>query len=185
MGFTVAHEGGTRDAEFEAYARLLRQRGVDLGRVPRTPEPGTGRRWLYVWPTEVEARTFADELKKRTGDPDWRVVPVEAPPSEGPLGPVEIRAGRRSDGWAFALHPLSRAMIHSVFPDSGGASNFFVWVPAGNNVRQTGPGGLAEQVAVLLTGLPPERLNRLGYRVSDSETGKELAFVPPAELGQG
>jgi hypothetical protein len=183
MGFTVAHEGGTSDAEFEAYARLLRQRGVDLGKVPRTPEPGPGRRWLYVWQTEAEAREFAEELKKRTGDRAWRVLPVEAPPSEGPLGPVEIRAGRRSDGWAFALHPLSRAMIQSVFPGADGASSIFVGVEPGDGSGQAraGLGQLAGQVAALLTGLKSEQLARLGYRVADSDTGQELVFVPPAE----
>ena len=36
MGFTVnRRDGYTKDAEFEAYARLLRQQGVDLGRLPR------------------------------------------------------------------------------------------------------------------------------------------------------
>ena len=45
MGFTVNRDDGmTKDAEFEAYARLLRQQGVDLGKLPRVPEPGTGRR---------------------------------------------------------------------------------------------------------------------------------------------
>ena len=35
MAYTVTRDGGTKDAEFEAYARLLRQQGVDLGKVPR------------------------------------------------------------------------------------------------------------------------------------------------------
>ena len=38
MGFTVYHPGGTKDHEFEAYVRLLRQQGVDLGKLPRVPE---------------------------------------------------------------------------------------------------------------------------------------------------
>jgi hypothetical protein len=67
MAFTVNHnEGMTKDAEFEAYARLLRQQGVNLGKLPRAPEPVTGRRWLYAWDSEEKARAFADELNNRT-----------------------------------------------------------------------------------------------------------------------
>jgi hypothetical protein len=29
MGFTVTHQGGTKDVEFEDYARLLRKKGLD------------------------------------------------------------------------------------------------------------------------------------------------------------
>jgi hypothetical protein len=39
MGFTVTGPEGTKDAEFEAYARLLRQHGKHLGNLPRVPDP--------------------------------------------------------------------------------------------------------------------------------------------------
>ena len=43
MAFTVGrNDGFTKDAEFEAYARLLRQQGVDLGKLPRAPSQGLG-----------------------------------------------------------------------------------------------------------------------------------------------
>src|SRR5207249_1063391 len=111
MGFTVYHSGGTRDSEFQAYVRLLRQRGVDIGKLKRVPEPGTGRRWLYVWDTQAQAQAFADQLKKRTGDQGWEVIKVNGPPSEGPLGPIVIQLARQADGLTFEVHPLSRAMI--------------------------------------------------------------------------
>ena len=61
MAFTVSrNDGGTKDAEFEVYARLLREQGIDLGNLPRAPEPGTGRRWLYVWDSRERAQAFAD-----------------------------------------------------------------------------------------------------------------------------
>jgi hypothetical protein len=42
MGFTVTRQGGTKDVEFEAYARLLRQKGVDLASTSRpTSTSGT------------------------------------------------------------------------------------------------------------------------------------------------
>jgi len=106
MGFTVnRNDSGTKDAEFAAYARLLRQQGVDLGKLPRAPEPITGRRWLYVWDAEEKAQAFADELKKRTRDDAWIVVKVTTPPSEGPMGPIIVQMGRRSNGLVFGLHP--------------------------------------------------------------------------------
>jgi hypothetical protein len=111
MGFTVTHPGGTKDAAFQAYARLLRQRGVDLGKLPRARDPISDRRWLYVWNTQADAQAFADELKEQTGDPTWEVVQVNGPPSEGPLGSVVIQMVRQADGLTFGLHPLSRAMI--------------------------------------------------------------------------
>src|SRR5436190_13409777 len=118
MGFTVARQGGTKDIEFEEYARLLRQKGLNLSRLRRVPEPGAGRRWLHVWDSRAEAQAFADELKTRTDDPAWEVVAVNGQPSEGPLGPIEVQVVRQADGWTFALHPLSRQIIQMVFPDS-------------------------------------------------------------------
>ena len=35
MGFTVTRPVGTKDAEFEAYVRLLRQQVKDLANLPR------------------------------------------------------------------------------------------------------------------------------------------------------
>src|SRR5438132_9301961 len=97
MGFTVTRQGGTKDAQLQSYARLLRQQGVDLGKLPRVRDPLTGQRWLYVWNSEDDARAFADELKEQTGDPAWQVVPVGAPASEGPLGPAVIQMVRQAD----------------------------------------------------------------------------------------
>jgi len=47
MGFTVTRPVGTKDAEFEAYVRLLRQQGKDLANLPRVPDPeNPRRRWV-------------------------------------------------------------------------------------------------------------------------------------------
>src|SRR4051812_26858987 len=105
MGFTVTLPMGTKDAEFEAYARLLRQQGKDLSNLPRIPDPESpGRHWVYVWGTETEARQFAEELKKQTGITDWCVEETAASPSHGPFGPVLIPLARRSDGLVLMLH---------------------------------------------------------------------------------
>jgi hypothetical protein len=189
MGFTVTRQGGTKDVEFEEYARLLRQRGVDLARLPRTPEPGTGRRWLHFWQSQEEAQAFADELKKRTRDEAWEVVPVQTKPSEGPLGPVEITAGRQSDGWTFALHPLSRQMIQRLFPGSCHTSSVFIRTETGQNF-QTPQGELeelAKQVVIILTGLPLDRIEETfgGYRVYDPVAKKELVASAPVQAPGG
>src|SRR5438309_11516667 len=126
MGFTVFRPGGTMDGEFQTYARLLRQTGKDLGKLPRVAEPGTNRRWLYVWNTQEEAEAFAEEMKERTGDPTWEVKKVSAPPSEGPLGPLVVQLDRQATGLTFALHALSRALIKSAFPDAIGTTNIFI-----------------------------------------------------------
>ena len=47
MGFVVTRPVGTKDAEFEAYVRLLRQQGKDIGYLPRVPDPeNPKRRWV-------------------------------------------------------------------------------------------------------------------------------------------
>ena len=178
MGFTVTHRGGTKDVEFEAYARLLRQQGVDLAKLNRVPDPGDSRRWLHAWHEEADAQEFADELKKRTRDNAWGVVQVDVPPSEGPLGPVEIQVGRRSNGWTFVLHPFSRQMLQEVFPDSCRVPSVFIGTDTGQDFQP--PMGdlsdLAEQVATILTGVSIGQVRDKfgGYRVYDAATNKEL-----------
>jgi hypothetical protein len=183
VGFTVTRPGGTKDAEFQAYARLLRQLGKDLGKLPRVPEPGTSRRWLYVWNTEEEARAFADELKKRTRDAAWAVVDVNAAASEGPLGPILIQMTRQADGLTFALHPLSRAVIRSGFPRAvSSASTASIDTATWYEFRKE-RGGLDElvrQIAPSLTGLDSAELDALGYAVVDADSDETLVFRPPA-----
>jgi hypothetical protein len=186
VGFTVTREGGTKDAEFQAYARLLRQLGKDLGKLPRVPEPGTGRRWLYVWNTKEEAGVFADELKKRTGDSAWEVVDVNAAASEGPLGPILSQMTRQADGLTFALHPLSRALIRSAFPRAvSSASTTSIDTATWYGFRKE-KGGLEElvrQIAPSLTGLSSDDLEALGYAVVDADSDETLVFRRPAMAG--
>jgi hypothetical protein len=188
MSFTVMRPGGTKDAEFQAYARLLRQTGKDLGKLPRVPEPGTGRRWLYAWAARDEAQAFADELKKRTGKGDWVVVEVASPPSEGPLGPLMIQMVRQTVGLTFGLHPLSQALIQSAFPGAvASATDTTIDIPTWNDFKKR-KGGLADlvrEIAPLLTGLNREQLNTLGYSVVDDDTDETLVSVPPSRANQG
>jgi hypothetical protein len=189
MGFTVTRPVGTKDAEFEAYVRLLRQQGKDLANLPRVPDPeDPRRRWVYVWNTQEEAQQFADELKEQTGDNGWRVEPTAAPPSNGPFGPVLIQLARRSDGLVFALHPLSRAMIQDSFPGSTpAATNAFINTQTWNDFLKTqgSLSDLVEEIVPTLTGLNIEQLTDLGYAVIDADNDRTWVYVPPAGAAQG
>ncbi len=184
MVFTVTRNNGqTKDSEFEDYARLLRQQGVDLGKLPRVPEPGTGRRWLHVWDSREKAQAFATELSKRTHN-SWIPVEVNAPPSEGPMGPLFIQVGRRSNGLVFGLHPLSRAMIQTAFPASKTyvatvSINFETHseLHATHNINQ-----LTSAVVPTLTGLTAQELKQVGYTLLEEDTERTLVFVQPGEL---
>jgi hypothetical protein len=183
MGFTVTRPVGTKDVEFEAYARLLRQQGKDLGNLPRVPDPeNPRRRWVYVWNTQEEAQQFADELNRRTGNNGWRVEPTAAPPSNGPFGPVLIQLARRADGLAFALHPLSLNMIRETFPEvTPGASEAFITTQTWNDFSRTQGTlpDLVREIVPSLTGLSEDRLNDLGYAVIDADTDRTWVYVPP------
>ena len=186
MGFTVVHKNGTKGADYETYSRILRQKGLDLARVPRVLDPG-GRRWLYAWESQGLASEFAQDLARRTGDKGWQVVPVEGPVSEGPLGPLEIQFAARSGGLLFALPPISQAIIRSLFPKAEPAPSVFVGAESAAEVERGWENRLprlAEQAVRLLTGLSDEQLDWLGYRVADPDAETELLFVPPRESRQ-
>jgi hypothetical protein len=188
VAFTVnRNDGMTKDAEFETYTRLLRQQGVDLGKSRRAPEPGAGRRWLYVWDSLEQAKAFAEELKRRTRDDAWAVFEVAATPSEGPMGPIIVQVGRRANGLAFGLHPSSRAMIQSAFPDAKGTvatvsinfETFQDFLTTHGSVVD-----LAREVVPTLTGLKLQELEKLGYALIEDDTDRTLVFVRPGDLVQ-
>jgi hypothetical protein len=183
VGFTVTRPGGASDSEFQTYVRLLRQRGMDIGKLPRVRDPITGRRWLSVWNGREEAQRFADDLRQQTSDPAWEVIEVSAPTSEGPLGPVVVQLVRQADGLTFSLHPLSRALIRSAFPRAVSATTYAtIDLPAWEDFKKT-KGGLHElvrEVAPSLTGLNAGQLDTVGYSVVDADTDETLVSVPPA-----
>lgn len=184
MGFTVTRPVGTKDAEFEAYVRLLRQRGVDLGNLPRVPDPeNPRRRWVYVWNTREEAEEFAKELRGETGDAGWCVEQTTAPPSQGPFGPLLIQLARRSDGLVFALHPLGLALMRQAFPQVRPlVRDAFIDTKTWNDFQRTQGelSDLAEEVIPSLTRLSKEQLADLGYAVIDADTERTWVYVPPA-----
>lgn len=189
MGFTVTRPAGARDAEFEAYIRLLRQQGKDLGNLPRIPDPANPRRrWVYVWNTREEAQQFADDLKEQTGDNGWHVEPTAVPPSNGPFGPVLMQLARRSDGSVLTLYPLSLAMIREAFPRARpGAVNAIINTQTLNDFLNTRGSltDLVNEIAPSLTGLSMAELNDLGYAVIDADDERTWVYVPPASAAQG
>jgi hypothetical protein len=182
MNFTVTRPGGARDAEFQVYAGLLRQRGVDLGKLPRVRDPLSDNRWLPIWTTRPEAEAFADELKVRTGDPAWEVVETHSSVLEGPLGPVVIQMSSQPGKLTFALHPLGRVLIRSVFPRAVSHITSAT-IETGIEKKKASLRDLARQVVPRLTGLGPGQLETLGYAVVDAGSGETLLSVPPAGTG--
>ena len=162
------------------------EQGADLGRASRVPEPGTKRRWLYLWDSEAKARTFADKLKKRTADTAWKVIAMDASPSEGPMGPILIQLADRGNELIFCLETLSQAMIRSAFPDAFGVTFISIDAEKWEEFRKTcgSLADLVQRIAPCLTGLSGEQLEALGYAVIDDETLETLVLVPPAEAAQ-
>src|SRR4051812_25951415 len=103
--FTVTKPGGTKDYEYETYAHLLEEIGIDVANVPRIPEPGTHRRWLYAWRRKEEAEEFARELKLRTRDGSWHVYPFKLEDeNRGPVAPLDIYQIRGAEGQGFMYY---------------------------------------------------------------------------------
>src|SRR5262249_9730048 len=149
MGFTVTRPAGAKDAEFQEYMRLLLQQDVDLTNAPRMLEPNTGRRWVHVWDSEEGAKTFAKELKKRT-DKAWYVEKVQEP-SRGPLGPIMVQLRRQATGLVFGLHPLSQALVESLYPDAFGSTTVFIDAQRWQDFQKSGRplSDLARDMAII------------------------------------
>lgn len=181
MSFTVAHHGGAKDFEFEAYVRLLSKHGVKVDQLERVPEPGTQNRWLYVWSKRKDAEAFRDELIKETRDKDWYIHELNSAEQEqvttGPLGPISIYVGLQSDGRAFALHPQSREVIRKKYPQAARVDSVFVGLTRAADWATTGHSEdtLYEQIALMLTGLSAEQLAEFGgFRIYDPRGKQEI-----------
>ncbi len=166
---------GTKDREFAVYAALLEEIGIDLSRVPRTEEPGTDNRWLYVWKNRVFADRFRRELVSRTRDRSWELYEFEMPVEEvGPLVPLEIIAMPTGDGTEFRLTPSSQDRIMRRFPNAHLAGESF-WGTAIREDYQKKQGPIWNQVAIRLASLSQQQFQELGgYRVVEADSGTVL-----------
>jgi hypothetical protein len=157
--YTVRKSGPNTDREFQTYIDLLQTIGIDVADAPRTPEPGTTNRWLYIWKDKVQAERFARVLGDRLRDPSWRVhefdVPEDPPFEErrGPLAPLTIFSIPTSAGTEFRLESASQERIMAHFPNARVVGQ--VTFPP--QAREDW-----DHVARLLTGIPDEGVEQLG-----------------------
>ncbi len=168
-GFVVMKPGGTKNHEFEAYKSFLEEIGIDLSNAPRVPEPGTARRWLYVWRDRAAAQASARELGRRTRDSSWTVHECDLPEEEsGPLAPLDVIAEPVAEGTLYRLSTASLERIMKRFPNARLVTEvFFSDQSKQEYERDHGP--VWDQVIGLLCGLSVDQVNELGgYRVYET-----------------
>ena len=165
--YTVKKTEPNTDREFRAYIDLLEEIGIDIADVPRTLEPGTSNRWLYVWKNKPQAERFARELGDRLRQRDWSVhefdVPDALPPDEarGPLAPLTVLAIPTSEGTEFRLEAASQERIRLHFPNARLAGKMlFPSQVRADYEREKGP--IWDQVILILAGVSAEALAGLG-----------------------
>jgi hypothetical protein len=76
-------------------------------------------------------------------------------------GPLVIYVGRQATGCAYELGPLSRKRIKEIFPQTPSAPKVFVGYETKQDFERI-HGPLWEHVAIILTGLTPDQIDRLG-----------------------
>ncbi|MGP0067236.1 MAG: hypothetical protein ACLQGP_27035 [Isosphaeraceae bacterium] len=170
-GFVVMKPGGTTSHEFEAYKAFLEEIGIDLSNVPRVPEPGPARRWLYAWRDREAAQASARELGRRTRDSSWTVQECDLPEEEsGPLAPLDVIAEPVAAGTLYRLSTASQERIMRRFPNARLAGEVILSHQAQRGYEQDrGPGPSWDRVIGLLSGLSLDQLNELGgYRVYEA-----------------
>lgn len=179
MAFTVSrvspHDVDAGEESRQVAVQLLRD-GVSLERVPRVPAEADQNGWRYVWASRDDAESAAEQLQRRTGG-RWEVRETDAEPSLGPLTWLQVDATRESDGWVFALDPVTRIMIERRFSTSCRHRRVFVAVESDDDVVADVEhfDALARQALFLLTWLPEPTLAVFGrFRVYEPLTGRVL-----------
>jgi hypothetical protein len=176
MPYTVAYpDPHIERHEFDAYVRLLEQRGIDWTDTPRVPAPGASKGWLPVWEDRGEADEFCRELRKETRDNKWlvRETPGRVQTS-GPLMPVVIFRRLHSLGAEFTMHPFSRTLVRRRFPGVPPASSINIESSAMHELEQQ-HSSIFEHLALVLTNLTAPQLAQLGgYRIVDPATDETV-----------
>jgi hypothetical protein len=91
------------------------------------------------------------------------------------MSPIVIEVGKQMNGATFRLSPKTEAMLASHIPDWSPASSVFVSFDTQWDFdRLQGP--MWGQIAMLLTGLSEEQIQRLGGFIFMSPTDKEVVF---------
>jgi hypothetical protein len=174
--YAVGLPYGNKQSEFDAYVKLLRQQGLVTSESDSTRvENSFGRKWLHVWNDRGEAERFASQLRQVTGNRDWEVYDLSPPrPADGEhgrsSGPVDILIGRQAEGYTYSLHPNSVKLIRQRFPQVHPRPTVFIGRDSQTAI-EPGAEWPYDQIARILTSLPPGGLNDLGgYRVLDPLT---------------
>lgn len=182
--YTVRKPVPNTDREFQAYVDLLEEIGIDIANVPRTPEPGSTNRWLYVWRSRQQAERFARELGGRLRDSSWAVHEFDTSDEErGPLAPLVIWALPTPQGTVFRLDPKSQARVMHHFPNAKLVGEYPLLFPPpvrDDYERQHGP--VWDQVGATLTGISDESIDRLGGVRIVSQNGDILHERIPTNL---
>jgi hypothetical protein len=180
--YTVRKPEPHSDREFQAYIDLLEEIGIDIANVPRTPEPGTANRWLYVWRSRPQAERFARVLGGRVRDPSWAVHEFDVPDEErGPLAPLVIWAIPTAEGTAFRLDSKSQARVMHHFPNARLVGEKFVPGQVGRDFGSEDE-PFWDQILGVLTGIPDGSIDRLGGVRVFAEDGEILHERIPADL---
>ncbi len=185
MPYTVYRPDGNTADEFETYVRLLRQSGVDIGRLPRMPDPVTGKKWLYVWSDQANAEVFRREIAEQTASNLWRVEEVTAAPSEGPLGPLIVRMLRQHGQFVFTLSLLGRHIVRTASLNAQGVWSMSIPSTTINELRSERRDffpSLVRTIMPALTGLTTDQLAEIGYAVIDADTNQWEYYSAPAAL---
>jgi hypothetical protein len=186
MPYTVYRPDGNTKDEFQTYVRLLRQSGVDLGKLPRMPDPVTGKDWLYVWSDRAKAEDFRTELVQQVADGQmWEVREVDAKPSEGPLGPLVVRFIRDRGQYVFSLDFLSRHVLRSAYPEAFGVPTLAMAESTFHELRDSRKDffpTLLRTILPALTGLTTDQLRDIGYTVFDTDTKQVVYHSIPSAL---
>jgi hypothetical protein len=173
MPFTVAHsDAPIQRHEFDAYLRLLEQRGIDWTNTPRVPAPGATNQWLRVWDDRPQAEEFCAALQKETRDENWlvRKLSPDVQTSTGSLIPVIIFRRLHSLGAEFTLDPFSRTLVKRRFPFYPPATSLNLESSMMHEMEQQ-HSPLFEHVALVLTNRSAKQLSELGgYRIVDPVT---------------
>lgn len=178
-------DGNTKD-EFQEYVRLLRQSGIDIGKLPRMPDPVTGKNWLYVWTDRAKAEEFRTELSEQFADANlWKVEEVNTHPSEGPIGPLVVRFIRERGQYVFSLTSLSRHVLRSAYPEAFGVPTLGMAESTFHELRDSRKDffpTLLGTILPALTGLTADQLRDIGVTVIDTDTKQAVYQSLPSAL---
>ncbi|MBY0229397.1 MAG: hypothetical protein K2W96_08975 [Gemmataceae bacterium] len=180
--FTVGLPERMEEWGLDPVLTCFRQAGGDQASALRVVDPMGGGRWVPAWRTEAEAEAVVRAVRELTEEDGYRVIAVpDAEPTIGPLGPVDMRVFRRSDGWVYGIDHQSRFLIRKAYPETAMMQFVHLIAPPPDDPEPS-QSRYWDQIATMLTGLNEEQIRALGgLRVFNPETRcvyRESPLVP-------